>query len=34
MQPDTVIIYDENGAPEITDGGELSVWDIAASPEG
>lgn len=33
MQPHTIIIYDENGVPEITEGGELSPEDLVGRPE-
>ena len=33
MQPNTIIIYDENGVPEITEGGELLPEDLVGRPE-
>ena len=33
MQPHTVIIYDENGVPTITEGGELKPEDLVGRPE-
>ena len=33
MQPHTIIIYDENGVPEITEGGELLPEDLVGRPE-
>ncbi|MBQ6877805.1 MAG: hypothetical protein IJO22_05330 [Oscillospiraceae bacterium] len=33
MQPHTVIIYDENGVPTITEGGELVPDDLLGRPE-
>ncbi|MBE6899368.1 MAG: hypothetical protein E7479_01705 [Ruminococcaceae bacterium] len=33
MQPHTYIIYDENGNPTITEGGELSPEDLVGRPE-
>ena len=33
MQPHTIIIYDENGVPEITEGGELLPEDLIGRPE-
>ena len=33
MQPHTIIIYDENGVPEITEGAELTPEDLVDRPE-
>ena len=33
MQPHTIIIYDENGVPEITEGAELKPEDLVGRPE-
>ncbi len=33
MQPHTYIVYDENGVPEIFEGGELTPEDLVGRPE-